>query len=232
MALLTDLGDRLRLKGHDDRPVSELCVPRRQGMTDEGHDLSARLSAARAGSSESLGQLLEAYRGYLLLIAQQELDPLLRAKGGASDLVQQTFLEAQRDFPQFHGQAEGELVGWLRRLLLNNLHNFARQYRDSGKRQISREQPLAGDGSSDGVREPRDPEPSPSGLAMARERTAALETALARLPEEYRRVLLLRYDEGRSFEEIGALMGRTANAARKLWLRAVEKLQQDLDAPP
>src|SRR4051812_46159075 len=58
---------------------------------------------ARAGSHEALGQLLDGCRGYLLRIARDELDPRLQAKGGASDLVQETFLEAQRDFAAFTG---------------------------------------------------------------------------------------------------------------------------------
>ena len=56
------------------------------------------------------------FRHYLLRIAEQELDPDLRAKGGASDLVQLTFLEAQRDFARFHGDTAAELRAWLRRL--------------------------------------------------------------------------------------------------------------------
>ena len=60
-------------------------------------DFTPSLAAARAGSREALGRVLESCRGYLLLIAQQELDPALQARGGASDLVQQTFLEAQAD---------------------------------------------------------------------------------------------------------------------------------------
>ncbi len=97
------------------------------------------LPAARAGSTEALGQLLEACRGYLLLIAEQEIDPELRAKGGASDLVQETFLKAHRHFDRFQGDSETELLAWLRRLLLNNLANFARQYRDTNKRRLGRE---------------------------------------------------------------------------------------------
>jgi RNA polymerase sigma-70 factor, ECF subfamily len=64
-------------------------------------DASQYLPAARAGSREALGQALEICRGYLLRVANQGLDAELRAKGGASDLVQETFLEAQRDFGRF-----------------------------------------------------------------------------------------------------------------------------------
>ena len=55
----------------------------------------------------------------------------------------------------------------------------------------------------------------------------ALGRALDRLPEEYRRVVVLRFEEGRSFEEIGRLTDRSADAARKVWSRAMERLRQE-----
>jgi RNA polymerase sigma-70 factor (ECF subfamily) len=186
------------------------------------------LPAARAGSTEALGRLLEACHGYLLLIAERELDPALRGKGGASDLVQETFLDAQRGLDQFRGDTEAELLGWLRRLLLNNLVSFTRQYRGTDKRQIGREVVLrSGDSSCVGRGEPAADAPSPSRQAMAHEQAEATRRALERLPEDYRRVLLLRYQEGQSFEEIGRTLGRTANAVRKLWLRAIARLRED-----
>ena len=72
------------------------------------------IAQARAGSAEALGQLLVTYQRYLLLVAERELDPDLRAKGSASDLVQETFLEAQRDFARFQGSSRDELRAWLR----------------------------------------------------------------------------------------------------------------------
>src|SRR5215469_11026738 len=117
-------------------------------MTDPGGDAGQWLALARAGSPEALGQVLETFRGYLLLVAGRELDPELRAKGGASDLVQDTFLEAQRDFGQYHGASGDELRAWLRRLLLNNVANFTRQYRERAKRDVGREIPLEAGRSS------------------------------------------------------------------------------------
>src|SRR5262249_58653458 len=92
-------------------------------------ELAQWLSAARAGSREALGQALDACRQYLLIVARRELDPELQAKGSASDLGQETFLEAHRDFGQFQGGSADELRAWLRQLLLHNLANFARSYR-------------------------------------------------------------------------------------------------------
>src|SRR5262245_6155605 len=117
-------------------------------MAEPGGDVVQWLAAARAGSPEALGQVLETFRGYLLLVADRELDPELRAKGGASDLVQDTFLEARRDFAGFHGSSEEELRAWLRRVLLNNVANFTRQYRQRAKREVAREVSLEAGGSS------------------------------------------------------------------------------------
>jgi RNA polymerase sigma-70 factor (ECF subfamily) len=202
-------------------------------MAENSQHAAQWLPAARTGSREALGQVLQGCREYLLLLANQELAPELRAKGGASDLVQQTFLEAQLGFARFHGESEAELLAWLRRLLLNNLADFSRSYRRTGKRHADREVPLQADSSTEGAAAGLTADtPSPSGQAVAHEQDEALERAMARLPEDYRRVLIWRYQEERSFEEIGKQLQRTPNAARKLWLRAVERLRQDLEAPP
>jgi RNA polymerase sigma-70 factor, ECF subfamily len=67
---------------------------------------------------------------------------------------------------------------------------------------------------------------------MAHEQAEALRRALARLPDDYRRVITLRYDDGQSFEEIGRLMERSPDAARKLWARAMERLRQEWEGAP
>jgi RNA polymerase sigma-70 factor (ECF subfamily) len=185
------------------------------------------LPEAQAGSSEALGQLLEACRGYLLLVAQRELAPDLQAKGGASDLVQETLLDAVRAFPRFQGTSEAEVLAWLRRLLLNNLVSFARRYRDADKRQVGREVGLA-----EGSAGPAADVPTPSHQAAEQEEARRVQEALERLPEDYRRVLRLRFEEERSFEDIGRLLGLTPNAARKLWVRAVKRLQQETEGTP
>jgi RNA polymerase sigma-70 factor (ECF subfamily) len=200
-------------------------------MAEPFADLAHWLPEARAGSSEALGQVLEACRGYLLVIAEQELEPMLKAKGGASDLVQQTFLEAQRDFAGFQGSTHEALLAWMRRLLLNNLANFRRDYRRN-KRQVTREVALPSGDSSRREGGLRAGTPTPSIAAMRNEQTEALERALARLPEDYASVIRLRYQEERSIEEIAVLMRRSQNAVRKLWSRAIERLQQELDTAP
>jgi RNA polymerase sigma-70 factor (ECF subfamily) len=190
-------------------------------------DVGQRLAAARAGSREALGEALEACRAYLLVVAERELDPALRAKGGASDLVQQTFLEAQRDFGRFHGSSAEQLRAWLRQILRNNVASFARQFRDTQKRQAGREVALP-QSTPSGPGGLATDTPTPSRHAIADEDAAALQAALERLPDDYRQVIALRYDEDRPFGEIAQIMQRSPNAVRKLWARAVEQLQREM----
>src|ERR1700677_4988228 len=177
---------------------SERCLGDKV-MADARQDAAQWLPEARAGSSEALGQVLEACRGYLLLIAQQELDPALQAKGGASDLVQQTLLEAQRDCAAFHGTTHAALLAWMRQLLVNNLANFRRDFQRQKRRASLAIAPpgddfhaARGGGLDAGTS-------TPSALMMLAEQTEALERAVAKLPEDYRQVIQLRYREERSF---------------------------------
>jgi RNA polymerase sigma-70 factor, ECF subfamily len=187
------------------------------------------LSAARDGSREAIGQALEACRRYLLQIAREELDPALQAKGGASDIVQETFLEAQRDFARFHGSSANELRAWLRHLLRHQVLMLARRYRSTQKRGLDREAAL--DVVFDAERGSEVPDAfqeTPSCQAMAQEEAESIQRALARLPDDYRQVIVWRYQENRSFEEIARRLERSPNATSKLWARALERLQHEL----
>ncbi len=79
------------------------------------------LEQARAGDESALGQLLELYRNYLRLMARSLICQPLRVRLDASDLVQEAFLKAYREFPGFLGSSEPELVAWLRQILVRSL---------------------------------------------------------------------------------------------------------------
>lgn len=180
------------------------------------------LERARRGDQGALGQLLQQYRQPLGQLAYSKLGQSLRARLDPSDLIQETLLEAQRDFRQFVGCREGELVAWLRRILVRNLADHLKHHQ-SQKRDLRREERLdilaeklpsvlAASNST------------PSAQVSRREQTAVMINALAQLPADYREVLTLRHLEGRRFEAIGIKMGRTTGATRMLWMRALERL--------
>ncbi len=180
------------------------------------------LQQARDGDREALGCLLEEYREYLRLLARARVGRGLRTRLDPSDLVQETLLEAQRDFRQFLGASDGELAVWLRRILARNLADQVKHHQ-SQRRDLAREQPLdplieqAHESLSAGLS-------TPSAQAVRREQAVLVAQALAKLPADYREVIVLRHLEGRSFDEVAAALGRSSGAVRMLWMRALERL--------
>ncbi len=199
-----------------------------EGRPSELEGLDLRIQAACEGSLEELGTVLEGCRQYLLAVANHAIGPELVAKAGASDIVQETFLEAHRHFGRFRGRTRPELLTWLRRILECRLANTRRWHQQTGKR-AGREVGLDAFGVPDG-RGLACTEPSPSGHAIGNELAEALERALAHLPETRRQAVLLRHREGCSFEEIGGRIGCSPEAARKLWNRAIHQLRNALPA--
>jgi len=196
-----------------------------QNSESESAD-SALLRSAREGSNSSLGELFHVYRNYLLQLADEELGSDIKVKGSASDLVQESFLEAKRDFPKFAGSSLTEFQAWLRRILLNNVANMGRSFRETQKRDITREISISPNeisdplGSQDGT---------VSSIVVKNELLDAIQIATRNLPAHYQEVIRLRNYERESFESIGQKIGRTTEAARKLWVRALEQLQHELD---
>jgi RNA polymerase sigma-70 factor (ECF subfamily) len=189
---------------------------------------AARLAAARAGSNEALGQSLEQFRRYLLEVARHAVGPALKSKGGASDLVQDTFLEAQRLFSRFDGASEAQLRAWLRCLLLHKAAKLGRRYGATAKRQLSREVPMGGGDRAVRLSQIAGAAPTPSMAAVSAEQAQRLRAAIDQLPADYRLVITLRYSDGLAFDEVGRRTGRSADAARMLWARAVERLKHEL----
>jgi RNA polymerase sigma-70 factor, ECF subfamily len=186
------------------------------------------IEAARAGSAEAFGQLIQACRSYLLSIANQELSVDLRGKIGPSDLVQDTAFEAHQCFDQFSGLRREEFLGWVRTILLNNVSNVRRAFHDTSKRQISRERSLD-DGDPRLKRDLIAKQLPPADATVLTEQAKQVQAAIERLPEPFCNVIFLRHREHRSFAEIGQRLDRTADAARKLWQRAIERLADEMD---
>jgi RNA polymerase sigma-70 factor (ECF subfamily) len=190
------------------------------------------LARARAGDDDARGRLLEAYRSYLTLLARVQLGRDLQGKVDPSDLVQEAFLEAHRDFQQFRGQTEAELLAWLRRMLATSLADQVRRFRGTRRRDLRLEQQLAAalDRSSQALeRGLAVPDSSPSARAERREDARRLAEALERLPADYRDVLLLRHFQGLTFPEIARRLGKTLDGVKNVWLRGLARLRRTLE---
>jgi RNA polymerase sigma-70 factor, ECF subfamily len=194
-------------------------------------DIGLLLEEARGGCVHSIGELLQHYRNYLLLLATTQIERRLQPRVSPSDIVQETMLKAHRHFAQFNGQTEQELLAWLRQILVTNLARFVERYVLAAKRDIRREVSLEGCGVGlSGSAAPfrslvRGVDRTPSSQAGDREEGVVLADRLAQLPPAYREVLLLRNIRGLSFEETAARLHRSPGATRMLWLRAIERLR-------
>ena len=192
------------------------------------------LALARGGSAPALGQLLELYRDYLALLARLQIGRRLQSKVDASDLVQETFLQAHEHFARFRGSTEGEFVSWLRQILAATLANLVRHYCGTRRRDVRLERDLAAelDESSRAMDQSLVAKhSSPSQRAARREQAVLLANALARLPVEYREVIILRHLEGLKFADVARRMGQTVDRVKKMWTPALARLRSTLGGP-
>ena len=124
---------------------------------------------------------------------------------------------------------EAELTAWLRQILAHALAHEIRRYRGTAKRDITHEVSLEAALAQSSQRLgalPAESGPSPSQQAARRELDVLLADVLARLPEDYRDVLIFRHLENLPHDEIAARMNRSAGAVRMLWVRALAALRE------
>ena len=183
---------------------------------------------AKAGDPQAMTSLLEMYRNYLVVLARVHVDTNLQSKTDPSDIVQETFFQAARDFHNFRGQTEAEFVAWLRKILANTGIAMIRRFKNTQSRNIEREHGFEQqlDRSTMAFQEllpARDP--SPSQIASRKEDVVVLADGLARLPVEYRDVLVFHHLEGLPISEVAQRMSCSVSAAKGLRTRALVKLR-------
>ena len=202
---------------------------------DQNSSIAELLARARQGDESARERLFARCRSYVGVVAQAQVENWMQAKIDASDLIQQTLLEAHRGFQGFQGATEGEWLAWLRRILSHNATDFVRQYCGTAKRQLRRERPLQAatdDDSRRGNWEPPAGTETPSRIAIRRECELEVAEALERLPPDYREVIMLRNLQRLPFDEVARRMGRSRPATQMLWMRALRKLQESMKADP
>lgn len=189
------------------------------------------LARARRGDETARDELFRQCRDYVGVVARAQVESWMRTKVDASDLVQQTLLEAHRGIDGFRGETEAEWLAWLRKILAHNATDFIRRYRGTAKRAVRREVPMQQmptfNSRYAGI-EPADAGESPSFVAQRHEREFAVAEAVAQLPDDYREVIMLRNLQRLSFNEVAERMGRTRPAVQMLWLRALRQLETQL----
>ena len=170
---------------------------------------------------------LERFRSYLTVLARLQIGSRLQGKLDASDVVQQTLLQALGGLEGFRGRSDAEMAAWLRQILARQLANSVR---DLGrqKRDIARERSLQGDLEQSACRLElflAADQSSPSQKAQRNEQLLELADALAELPEAQREAIVLHYLERWPVDEIGKRLDRSTAAVAGLIKRGLRALR-------
>ena len=179
------------------------------------------------------GADLGRYRNYLRLLARVQLGARPGGKLDASDLVQQTLLEAYQKRAQFRGTVESERAAWLRTILARNVTDALRaagRLKRDVCRERSLEQALAASSVRIGAWLAAEG-PTPSEQAQRHEQAIRLADALSRLPGDQREALVLHYWQGCTLAEVGTHLERTVSAVAGLLKRGLKNLREQLEAP-
>ena len=183
------------------------------------------LHKARTGNQESLSQLLESARAPLSRHASRELWSILSRRIDASDIVQQTLLEAQIGFADFRGRSQAEWEHWLFRILKHNVLRERDTHLHAAKRDVRRELPIH-ELHTAALPLSTYEFASPDEQAELAEARQQIESALEHLPDSQRTAVRLRYLEGKSLDELVTQMGRSHTAVAGLLKRGLQRLRQ------
>jgi RNA polymerase sigma-70 factor (ECF subfamily) len=167
---------------------------------------------------------LESYQSALLLIARAQLARQQLDGVDASDLVQQTMLEAHRDWDQFKGQTEAERFAWLRKALYHNFLDACARARAGKVQEADLTQSFIG---LDELLIA--PDTSPSERAVRSEDLTRLAKALDRLEERQRQAVLLKHIAGLTLKEISERLHCSPAAVAGLLYRGRQHLQELLE---
>lgn len=171
------------------------------------------------------------FRSYLRLLAELQMDERLRARFDPSDIVQQTLLHAHQAGSQFRGNDSGQMAGWLRQILANQLANLARDHRRL-KRDVRRERSLEDELARSSARLGMllaGSAPSPSQQAEWNEQILELAEAVDHLPAGQREAIKLHYFHGATLNDVAQQLDRTPASVAGLLRRGLKALRQQLN---
>lgn len=135
----------------------------------------------------------------------------------AEDLTARTFYQALSHLPRYQDQGV-PFAAWLYRIAHNLVanHHRSRNYWKTT--------------ALEDIELPAGAKDNPERIALVNERHRALWAAISRQPEDRQRLLILKFADRLSNEEIGRLMGRTESSIKSLYFRTLKALKADLEA--
>jgi RNA polymerase sigma-70 factor (ECF subfamily) len=198
-------------------------------MLHPGHqsDIESWLRRAESGDPVAIDELLGSMREYLRSVVRLRMGPALQSRVDASDIVQEAQLEAFRRLQEYLANQAIPFHLWFRRIAIDHLIRARRQHLGAECRTLDREVSL--DGSSDAAAEKLvHSSVTPSAKVEIREARGLVESALARLPEDDRELLLMRHFEGLSNKDISCVLSVDPSLTSRRYGRALIRLRNEL----
>jgi RNA polymerase sigma-70 factor (ECF subfamily) len=204
--------------------------PPRIGDSSETNRLLRR---AASGEVASWGKLLTRHEERLRRMVAFRLDPRLRGRVDASDVMQEIHLEAARHLPDYLKEPGMPLFLWLRgiaghKLLEVHRHHLGTPMRDARREIALYRGALPGATSAAIAAQLLGHATRPSEAAMRAEAKLRLQDALNDLDPLDREILALRHIEQLTNAEAARVLGIKEGAAGKRYLRALERLREIL----
>ncbi len=193
------------------------------GVPDETQEL---LKRARGGDQSAFEELFNRHRARLQRAITMRMDRRVAARVDASDVVQETYLEAYGRLPKYLEQQGMPFYLWLCWLAREKVLALHRRHLGADKRAVTHEAALLPvDSSAEFVSAIAGREPSPSQALAKVELAERLRLALGQLDDDERDLILWRHFEQLSARDMAQLLQISEAAASKRYIRAVERLR-------
>jgi RNA polymerase sigma-70 factor (ECF subfamily) len=182
------------------------------------HESAALLRRARDGAPDAIDALYQKVAGRLLALIRLRMGQALRARLESRDILQATLLKSFEHLPQFEQSDSASFMAWLAKIAENEIRDQAdRQARQRRDARLEVRLETGDDVVATRVR-------SALSRLILDEEAGRLEQALEALTEDHRDVIILRTFEELSFREIGLRLGKSEDACRMLFARAMTAL--------
>jgi RNA polymerase sigma-70 factor (ECF subfamily) len=204
-------------------------------MTGSELDTDDLIRLAGGGDSSAVGLLFERHRARLARMVEVRMGPRIRGRIDPSDVVQESLAAASQRMARYADERPLPFYPWLRQIAWEKLVHLHDRHLRAAKRSVAREQNLRPEISDESVVQLAErfigPATSPSGAAVRKELRERVRIALNTLSDEDREVLLLRYLEQLSSQEIADIMGTSEAAVNMRHMRALERMRKRLHKP-
>jgi RNA polymerase sigma-70 factor, ECF subfamily len=202
-------------------------------MSPTPDQVAGLVARAAAGDRAAVVELLERYRPRLRRMVAMRLDPRLRRRVDASDVIQEGYLDAMRRLEEFIRDPAVPFYIWLRFLVGQRVQEQHRRHFDTPGRDVGREvsiyqgaMPCASTGALAARLMGKSTDPLQA--AMRAERKVRLQEALNRMDPLDREILVLRHYEQMTNGDAAAALGLSFKAASKRYTRALDRLEKIL----